>query len=312
MASGPTVPSGRLQAAASAPAPPSPPGVDVGASTVEPADSNRSPGQRSRPKFLHLFSGPDNRADGITAYLKKVGWDGVDVDICNADAADLSSDDLWVSLFERIRAGEFDFVWMGTPCTTFSKARFRKPGPRPLRSMSHLYGLPRRELNDREATQVAEGNFFAIKSAEMANLCMEHSVGWAIENPRPDPAFPSLFWLAEFQALAASAGVRHVEFDQCMYDAETSKPTRVLFWGVDFSGIRASCNHPKQWWEYRDFSNKQRSIFSAHPPLAGRTRDDGEPATRQSAAYPAKLNLEIVKRIISRGRRELPPQTSEV
>ena len=105
-----------------------------------------------------------------------------------------------------------------------------------------------------------------------------------------------MFYIDALAEVAALSGVSFVEFDQCMYMGETTKPTRVLFFGVDFSGLRATCNHPKKWWYYTD-------------PGAGRQREGGEFATKQAAAYPGRLNVEIVKRIISRGRAVLPSQT---
>eukprot|EP00969_Alexandrium_andersonii_P018755 818732-Alexandrium_andersonii.AAC.1 len=38
---------------------------------------------------------------------------------------------------------------MGTPCETYSRARVGPPGPRPLRSARHIYGLPKSELSPR-------------------------------------------------------------------------------------------------------------------------------------------------------------------
>ena len=238
----------------------------------------------------------------------------MDVDIVNSDvlgaqASDLLRDDLWHRLFERVLADEFDFVWMGTPCNTFSRAREKPPGPRPLRSVEKPMGLSPSELTDRELQQLKEGNFFALKSAEMAKLCWKHNVGWAIENPAPFAGHVSLFYIDALTEVAALSGVSFVEFDQCMYMGETTKPTRVLFFGVDFSGLRVTCNHPKRWWYYTDPRGNERRTWSAHPPLAGRQREGGEFATKQAAAYPGRLNVEIVKRIISRGRAVLPSQT---
>ena len=170
-------------------------------------------------------------------------------------------------------------------------------------------GLPSSELSHRELQQLKEGNFFALKSAEMAKLCWQLNVGWAVENPAPFAGHVSLFFIDAFTELASLKGVSSVEFDQCMYQGETTKPTRVLFFGVDFSSLRATCNHPKRWWYYTDQRGNERRSWASHPPLAGRRRADGQFATKQAAAYPGRLNVEIVKRIISRGRAVLPSQT---
>ena len=129
-----------------------------------------SPSQGRKPRALHLFSGPSDRQDGIKSLLEKVGWECIDVDIENvrlggrANEHDLADDSLWEKVLADVRAGHYDFAWIGTPCCTFSRARHRPPGPRPLRSVDKPYGLPKAELTDKEWEQLRLGNFFAIKS----------------------------------------------------------------------------------------------------------------------------------------------------
>ena len=54
--------------------------------------------------MVHVFSGPDDRADGLAAYLSKLGVPCVDLDIINfrqgeiKSSHDLSSDSLWETL----------------------------------------------------------------------------------------------------------------------------------------------------------------------------------------------------------------------
>eukprot|EP00974_Lingulodinium_polyedra_P029317 2824236-Lingulodinium_polyedra.AAC.1 len=64
---------------------------------------------------------------------------------------------------------------MGTPCTTFSAVWRGPPGPRPLRSADHPYGFPKKSLTPKEWEEVRLGNYFAIKSAELATV--RRSVG---------------------------------------------------------------------------------------------------------------------------------------
>eukprot|EP00969_Alexandrium_andersonii_P034105 1491568-Alexandrium_andersonii.AAC.1 len=40
-------------------------------------------------------------------------------------------DSVWSELSQRGASGVYDFVFMGTPCETFSRARAGPPGPRP-------------------------------------------------------------------------------------------------------------------------------------------------------------------------------------
>eukprot|EP00971_Amphidinium_carterae_P148366 2941332-Amphidinium_carterae.1 len=49
--------------------------------------------------------------------------------------------------------------------------------------------------------------------------------GVCIENPAPKPDEPSIFHLQEYERLAALGGLRLLKGHQCMYGAETTKPT---------------------------------------------------------------------------------------
>eukprot|EP00969_Alexandrium_andersonii_P039959 1751290-Alexandrium_andersonii.AAC.1 len=54
-----------------------------------------------------------------------------DVDIVNSGLGPgphvLSSDHVWTELRQRVASGLYDFVFMGTPCETFSRARTGPP-----------------------------------------------------------------------------------------------------------------------------------------------------------------------------------------
>ncbi len=280
------------------------------------------------PRALHLFSGPHNRADGICAKLREHGWLCDDVDIANIsqpgateygsgkEAHDLTNDHLWEFLLSEVRKGEYDFVFMGTECTTFSKVRERRPGPPPLRNLDHPYGFPKGWIHPdgspitvKQLEEARIGTYFALKSAEMATVAHSAQVGFAIENPEPSDGHISLFVLPEFVTLADLPGVRTVDFDQCPFEAETAKPTRILYYGADLSGLVGRCNHTKQWHSFQDWKGYTQHQFSAHPPLAGRRRESGELATKQAGAYPGPLNQAIVDAIIKRGRHGLPSRT---
>ena len=128
------------------------------------------------------FSGPDDRVDGLAAYLSKLGAPCVDLDIVNyrqggvKSSHDLSSDSLWETLRSELEGGRILALWFGTPCSTLSKARGHGFGPRPLRSIQHPYGLPKSELRDSEFQQVHEGTYFAFKTCELAQAAHRRGV----------------------------------------------------------------------------------------------------------------------------------------
>ncbi len=274
------------------------------------------------PRILHVFSGPSNREDGLRQCLAKMGWTGRDVDIVNVDVGgagpgphDLTNDLLWEELFAAVRAGEYDALFLGTECTTFSRARERPPGPPPLRNLEHPYGFPKSwvhpdgtRITPAQLEQTRVGTYFALQSAKLATIAHAAKVPWALENPEPWPGHISMFWLPEFTALAELPGVQHVDFDQCCHGAETSKPTRILFWGMVLAKLEGRCQHPRQWWQFRDFRRRTKWCFTAHPPLAGRVRESGEPATKLAGAYPGGLNAVLAEAFAATRQSQRPNQ----
>ena len=266
------------------------------------------------PTVLHLFSGPMLRPDGMAALLRELSWDCSDYDIVNGSVEgekeedhDLSRGSLWDGIHNDMRKGEFKAIMFGTPCETASKARTGPPGPRPLRSAQHIYGLPRDQLTPEEFDQVKLGTYFALKTAETATLATELRIPWALENPDPKDNPVSLYNLPEWQALARTPGVKTWDFHQCHMGSETSKPTRIISWGMDLSSLLGRCEHPRKWWTYRDHKNNKRTMFAAHPPLIGRRREDGAMATKAAAAYPAEMNRRLAEAFT---RAEPPAATS--
>eukprot|EP00974_Lingulodinium_polyedra_P054433 5233819-Lingulodinium_polyedra.AAC.1 len=69
---------------------------------------------------------------------------------------------LQAAFLRRVRRGEVSGVWLGTPCTSMTRARRGKPGsgwPGPLRSAEAPDGLPL--LSDRDQARVQTGNALA-------------------------------------------------------------------------------------------------------------------------------------------------------
>ena len=282
---------------------PTPP-MDQGA----PFPPGDKPAGRRKPHAIHLFSGPTDRADGLRAILRRVGWECTDIDTCIGPSHDLLSDTLWEKLEQQVKDGSVDFIWMGPPCSTFSRARNIRPGPPVLRSPEHPWGLP--GLSAANKKLVAGANLLSIKCARLAAAATCSGVGWGLENPEPHPGTVSLFHLPLWVDLALTAGATCHDFDQCRFGSLTKKPTRVLSWGIDLSALQGRCNHtptPGKQWNYTDFRGGSCVSHRAHPPIAGRIDQDGKPATGASAAYPAPMVMLIAKAITSRGHKSLPP-----
>ena len=192
----------------------------------------------SKPKLLHLFSGPSDRADGFRHHLDSFGWEAEEIDVANVRNGlgtladhDLNSDALWQRLLIRAQSREFAFVWFGTPCSTWSAFRGVGPGPRPLRSETELYGLssPSPPFTGQELEQLKQGTAYALRSFLLARAMHAVGGGFAIENPEPRAGHPSLFKLPEFATLQQTTGCQTVDFDQCRFGADTAKPTRIAY-----------------------------------------------------------------------------------
>ena len=134
---------------------------------------------------LHLFSGAYDRADGLAASLRGMGWTCIDLDNKYCKEDDLANDEIWERIFTAVTRGLIAFVWMGPPCTSFSPARRHKPGPRAVRDAAHPRGFPKDQLSPAEVEQVRLANYFVLQCCRIATVAQNKGVGSAFENPIP-------------------------------------------------------------------------------------------------------------------------------
>ena len=260
---------------------------------------------------LHLFSGPRGRVDGLEAHLHSLGWGVVEIDITHKDSVplsecDLLNDQLWQRILADVQAGTYSAIWLGTPCTTFSRALGR-----PLRSVDHPYGLPPRSgsgpaqgLTREEVQRVREGTYFAFRSWELFGVAVATGIPVALENPEPWPGHPSIFELPEARAVLALPGVGTFDFDQCPMGAVSPKPTRVAAFRLDLAGLLGRCDHPPRWCSYVcAHTGQDRQVWARHPPIRGARALGGSGfATKEAAAYPGEMYSRIAATIAASSR----------
>ncbi|CAK0828996.1 unnamed protein product [Prorocentrum cordatum] len=110
-----------------------------------------------------------------------------------------------------LRGGLLQGVWLGMPCSSWSRARNRPNGPPPLRGAAHVLGLP--DLSSADSLKVETGNKLSQFSFGLFLECARRGVPAAIENPST-----SWIWQTRWaQHAARQPGVKTVEFDFCAF-----------------------------------------------------------------------------------------------
>ena len=224
------------------------------------------------------------------------------IDTVNVHAKDMdiSDDSVWNRIRAKISSGTFQFIFAGPPCRTFSMARQVRPGPPPLRDRQHPYGFPRSQARRRgistgDLEKVRLDNLLAIRTAEACSIMLRAGKGFAVEQPAlwgPGGSnAASMFDLEPFVDLK-QRGAKTVEFDQCRYGADTTKPTQLLYFKARFDRMAAKCNHPVVTWQHEG-----KEVRAPHRPCVGTKTSNGEFATSALAAYPRELNQVLAYRI---------------
>eukprot|EP00435_Cladocopium_sp_Y103_P056820 s1791_g19.t1 len=251
-----------------------------------------------KPMALIMFSGRPRKND-LADCLTKLGWL-----VCAIDTAviptNLLDDSVWTKVERDISLGLFDCIWLGTPCGTFSPLRNTPPGPKPLRDVQHIQGLPSSQLRPSEQKQLKEANILVDRSAVAAERQTELGKPWGWENPDHGEEKVSMWKMPKVKRLRERADTAEANFDQCRMDLATTKPTKFLTYKMDFSDIDGMrCNHEKQKFKRADGSE----YLAAHESTVQKwvQGPDGkmERASRAQGEYTPKL-CELIAKAIHR------------
>lgn len=180
--------------------------------------------------MLEIFAGSGR----LSSAARRKGIPMFPVDILIDAQDDVLNHRTRQHIFSLISTGKVAFVWIGMPCTTFSRARQHDGlGPPPLRSDSQPLGLD--NLRPRDRKKLHEGNALFFFTVNLIKLCLLHNVPWALENPAT-----SRCWITpQLTKLAESCDIVH--FDFCQYQEPWRKRTTVMFSLVDFSSLHRIC-----------------------------------------------------------------------
>ena len=185
---------------------------------------------------LEVFAGSGHFSRAVRRKLKKVCC--VEVDICHGPQFDLLKQRCQQELLALVKSGKVVYVWLGTPCNSWSRARrWDGRGPGPLRD-DHQFLLGYPDLSPKDQLKVENGNSLMRFSAKLFRLCLHLGIPVALENPHT-----SRLWLAPpIKHLLHHRDTQWDYTDFCMDGKPFRKRTRLLWANVDLRYAVRQCH----------------------------------------------------------------------
>lgn len=182
---------------------------------------------------LEIFAGSAR----ISTMLEKEGLSVFPIDLCLFPSHNVLLSEIEQRILNWISQGRVGFVWLGMPCTTFSRARKHDGvGPGPLRSDEFLWGLP--GLSSSDQRKVREGNQLFSFTMRILRQCYSSQVPFVLENP-----LTSMAWqMTPFQKFLQQTGSHFCDLDFCMYGEAWKKPTRLVYNFISLESLSMRCN----------------------------------------------------------------------
>ena len=170
------------------------------------------------------------------------------------------------------------------------------PGPRPLRSVQSISGLPKGGLKPAEFKQLQESNILVGRSMAAIGVQRSKKKPWGMENPKHPDEQVSIWKMPQVEHVASKPDVRKVDFDQCKVGQETRKPTRIIYQHLDLKELMGLvCNHPPV--EQTDANGKKYMAPTPSPAGRWRANSEGvrERASKALGEYPYELNYILAR-----------------
>ena len=252
---------------------------------------------------LIVFSGSGHERD-LAAMLRRAGIRVEVIDTKDGGRAhDVLANGLGDHLVRRVERGDFDAVFIATPCSSYSvRHRPQLRSRRMPLGITHVPAEWRRYLD--------KHNALATFTAELITAAEKAGVPWCLENPADrgdrasDAYWPKyadhapIFRSPRVQAAITVAKGRVRTFAQCYFLSAFQKYTSIG---------HAECLD--EWMAALDEMTCEHGTL-AHEQQAKGRRDDGSSLSEESAAYPEQMNAFIACslveciRTIRQGRRQ--------
>ena len=262
-------------------------------------------------RVLLLFSGAYRRPDGLAQFARKLG---LEVELFDNDAqsgggasADITNDEVYAALRERIVRGHYAVILAAPPCSTFSISRFFESasstdgGPPIVRTRSEIEGC--RFIPPAHRAELDRANDIVGRMAALLLLAHHAGTQFIVENPadRGDLTKPKLYlhrdhgplWLMPAMLhLADKTSAKFVTFAMCAFGAEWQKETTLMY----TAGLDA----------WLDSLHERTCEHSHHAKLAGGNKNEGSWNSNATAAYPPDLNLFFAQAMADYVRQRQP------
>ena len=279
-----------------------------------PGGRPTSPSQASAPlRVLVVFAGTGEAESNLPQCLRDAGCvvEALDTKL-GGSAHDVLRAGVGIPLLQRIRAAEFDCVFIATPCSSYSVLHDPQ-----LRSDTEPEGI--QPIPPEWRAYVSKHNHLAEFTAAVVHECVASATPIALENPadrstKGSPAFweavstcGSIWRMPCVSAALGSAGARFHTFSQCKLGSGAQKWTTIASVGETSRALaclgdtRYACDHDRL----------RHDVILEGRDAAGRSR------AGRAAAYPRELNDLLARAIVEsattcRRRRRGAPDDTQV